>query len=93
MAVVDAKYRFVMVDVGAYGANHDSTVFSGSDFGRAWLLKNPNLKVTNDKPLPGQAEYIPHFLVDVEAFGLKTNIMTPFPRSNLSQKRRLFNYS
>lgn len=92
MAAVDAKYRFIMVDIGAYGANHDSTVFANSEFGRSWILKDASLKVPNDSALPGQTQKIPFFMVGDEAFGLKTNIMTPFPGANLTQRKRLFNY-
>ena len=33
MTVVDAKYRFVVVDISGYGRQYDSTSFSGSAFG------------------------------------------------------------
>lgn len=92
MAAVDAKYKFIMVDVGAYGANHDATVFAASDFGKAWINNTAELKVPRDAPLPGQTENTPFFMVADEAFGLKTNVMTPFPGSNLPNKKRLYNY-
>jgi hypothetical protein len=34
MAVVDSNYRFVYVDVGAYGKDCDSSVFQRADFYR-----------------------------------------------------------
>lgn len=92
MAAVDAKYRFIMVDVGAYGANHDATVFANCEFGRLWLQKDAELKVPENKALPGKNEKIPFFMVADEAFGLKSNIMTPFPGTNLVQTKRLYNY-
>ena len=92
MAAVDAKYKFIMVDVGVYGANHDSTVFSHCDFGKLWLAKDPILKVPKPLSLPGQSVSMPYFMVADEAFGLKTNIMTPFPGKNLSRKKILYNY-
>lgn len=92
MAAVDAKYRFIMVDVGAYGANHDATVFANTDFGRRWLHKDVALKVPADSALPGQTVKIPFFMVADDAFGLKSNVMVPFPGNNLSQRKRLFNY-
>lgn len=92
MAAVDANYKFIMVDIGAYGANHDSTVFANSEFGRSWLNRDPVLKVPEDAALPGQNVPTPYFMVADEAFGLKKNIMTPFPGKNLSTRNRLFNY-
>ena len=40
MAIVDANYKFIMVDVGAYGEIADSTIFSNSNFEKMWL-NNP----------------------------------------------------
>lgn len=92
MAAVDAKYKFIMVDVGGYGSNHDATVFGNCAFGRSWIRNDPILKVPENAPLPGQNISIPYFMVADEAFGLKGNIMTPFPGTNLDQKRRIYNY-
>lgn len=57
MAAVDADYKFIMVDIGAYGANHDSTVFANSMFGRLWLKRDPILK---NSPLPLQNISMPY---------------------------------
>lgn len=73
MAAVDARYRFIMIDVGAYGANHDSTIFGSSEFGRQWLCQDQRLKVPKNAPLPGQAVPTPYVVVADEAFGLKCN--------------------
>ena len=35
MAVADASYRFLYIDVGAYGKEHDASVFAQSAFGKA----------------------------------------------------------
>lgn len=34
MAVADAPYRFIYLDVGAYGWEHDASIFAQSTFGR-----------------------------------------------------------
>lgn len=34
LAVADANYSFVAIDVGAYGSNSDASVFRNSNFGK-----------------------------------------------------------
>ena len=50
MALVDADYRFVYMDVGNYGSNGDSGVFKASAFGQAFT--EGNLHVPAPKALP-----------------------------------------
>ena len=57
-----------------------------------WNSKDAILEVPQYSALPGESVLLPHFMVADEAFGLKTNIMTPFPGKNLSRKKVLFNY-
>jgi len=92
MAIVDANYKFIMVDVGAYGGIADSIIFSNSNFGKMWLNNPAELNIPEDRPLPGTAINIPYVLVADEAFSLKSTIMRPFPGKKLSRRERLFNY-
>ena len=50
MALVDADYCFVFVDIGHYGSNGDSGVFRGSWFGQNYM--NGNLNLPGPKELP-----------------------------------------
>ncbi|XP_040195337.1 uncharacterized protein LOC120928303 [Rana temporaria] len=69
MAICDSNYRFVAVDIGAYGSNADARVFSASQMGRRLLEGHFNFP--SDKPLPGTVgPDMPHVLVADEAFGL-----------------------
>ena len=36
MALVDADYRFIYVDIGDYGSNADGSIFKNSWFGQAF---------------------------------------------------------
>lgn len=40
LALVDADYRFITVDVGAYGRNSDGGIFRSSQLGRNLFLRN-----------------------------------------------------
>ncbi|XP_068115975.1 uncharacterized protein [Hyperolius riggenbachi] len=81
MAVVDANYRFLAVDVGSYGSTADSRIFRSSSIGQKLYAGQLNL------PAP-----CPIVEVGDEAFALHPNIMKPFPRKNLDTTKRVFYY-
>ena len=96
MALVDAQYRFIFVDIGQYGSNADGPVFQKSQFGSMFM--KDELNVPGPKPLP-RASFLgnmPHVIVADEAFPLCPNIMRPYPRgrnaSKMPRPRRVFNY-
>ncbi|KAJ8343120.1 hypothetical protein SKAU_G00330480 [Synaphobranchus kaupii] len=92
LAVVDARYLFRVVDVGAYGRQSDGGTLANSAFGKALVAGTLNLP--GDHLLPG-AEYLgaqPHVFVADEAFPLQRHLMRPFPGSNLPHTKRVFNY-
>lgn len=43
MAVVDSDYRFIAVDVGAYGKDSDSNIFNNWGFGKKLKQNTLNL--------------------------------------------------
>ena len=51
MALVDADYHFIYIDVGNYGSNGDSGIFKNSTFGEAFA--GQLLNVQSPKRLPG----------------------------------------
>lgn len=92
MALVDANYRFVMVDIGGYGSSADSTIFKNCSFGKSWIDNPEKLNIPANAPLPGATKPVPYVLIAGEAFGLKSTIMRPFPGKKLTQRERIFNY-
>lgn len=87
MATCDNNYLFTMIDVGAYGSSHDSTVFRESAFGYA--LESKKLGI----PTANAANSLPYVFVADEAFPLKPYIMRPYPGLyKLSDRERIFNY-
>lgn len=91
MAVVDSNYRFVYVDIGAYGKDCDSSVFQSTVFYE--LLVTGRLNLPPPCPLTENShDDMPFVLVGDEAFSLSENMMRPYGGRNLSEKRRVFNY-
>ncbi|XP_036329617.1 protein ALP1-like [Rhagoletis pomonella] len=94
MAVADAHYKFIMVDIGALGHNSDGGVFKNSKFGNSILHHPQNMKIPGEKVLPNTNEIAPFVFLADEAFPLRKNIMRPYPGrnvTNLPQKELIFN--
>lgn len=91
LAIVDADYKFVCVDVGAYGKTSDSDIFQKSAFGEKF--KNNALNVPPPSDI-GNGRILPHVLLGDDAFPLGINMMKPYSQktSKADQKKRVFNY-
>ncbi|XP_069612593.1 uncharacterized protein [Ranitomeya imitator] len=90
MAVADAHYKFVAIDVGAYGSTGDSRLLGTSQIGLQILEDCGTLPAP--QPLPGSTLPVPFVMVSDEAFPLMTNLLCPYPRRGLDSRRRIFNY-
>ena len=90
LAVCDAYYRFVLVDVGDAGRHSDGGVLSHSTFGQA--LESHSLPIPSSKALPGTSIEVPFVFVGDEAFPLRTNMLRPYPGRNLAERAAIFNY-
>ena len=79
MGLFDSRYKFIALDVGAFGHNSDGGIFSNSNMGIA--LDEGRLHIPNDEPLPDAPQLgdIPYVIVADEAFPLKKNLMRPYP--------------
>ncbi|XP_039304171.1 protein ANTAGONIST OF LIKE HETEROCHROMATIN PROTEIN 1-like [Solenopsis invicta] len=90
LAVVDANYKFIFVDVGKNGSSHDSVVFRESLLGVK--LKENTLNLPPPKTLLNFNFKMPYVIVGDDAFSLHTNLMKPYPDRSLTENRRIFNY-
>ncbi|CAK1598457.1 unnamed protein product [Parnassius mnemosyne] len=92
MAVANADYSFVSVDVGAYGGNSDSKIFKNCNFGKN--LERTQLNLPESKTLPNDEDgkVMPLVFVGDEAFAQSEHVMRPYPRRNLTITQRVFNY-
>ena len=77
LAVCDAKYKFLAVDIGAYGRQSNGSAFKNSLFGK--LLLGQQLPLPPPVPLSETlATPTPFVLVGDEAFPLSSNLMRPY---------------
>lgn len=90
LAVVDSDYKFVVVDVGAYGRQSDGGVPKQSVFGQ--LLEQGRLELPKDQPLPNTTLPAPCVFVGDEDFQLRPDFLRPYPGRRLDDDKRIFNY-
>lgn len=91
MAIADANYKFIYVNVGAFGSEGDSGVFLGDAVGK---------KIYNDElPLPDDVtignEELPFYFISDDAFSLSKRIMKPYSPTRqrpLIEEEKIFNY-
>ena len=75
MAVCDALYRFILVDIGDVGRHSDGGVLSNYGFGQAH--KNGTIALPQECTLAGAV--LPYVIVGDEAIPLLKNLLRPYP--------------
>lgn len=91
LAVADARYRFIYVNIGAYGHEGDSTLFALSDFGKRLYAEQLDLP---DDAMIGN-EKLPFFVIGDDAFAMGRRLIKPFvplKGARLTEDQRIFNY-
>lgn len=91
MAIAGPDYRFLFVNVGAYGSEGDGSVFSKTEFGQNIL--NNTIELPEDVQIENSK--IPFVFVGDDAFPLSMRIMKPFskPRGRpFNDSEIVFNY-
>ncbi|GFR73852.1 protein ANTAGONIST OF LIKE HETEROCHROMATIN PROTEIN 1 [Elysia marginata] len=88
-AAVDAKYKFIAIDVGGYGKQSDGGTFQASRLYQA--LMDKTLKLPDPAPLPQSDVMAPYVFVADEAYPLLTFIMKPYGGGNLPLSHECFN--
>ncbi len=90
MALVDADYRFIYLDIGQPGANSDAGIFNRGKLFHAF--QNQLVDIPPPEILPNDDQPMPYFLIADEAFGLRTWLQKPYPQFEIPPAERLFNY-
>ena len=92
MAWVDSNYNFLFVDIGGYGTSGDSTIFNYSTMGRRLADNTLGIPQATLLPNDDNGRPMPFVVVADEAFGLRANIMRPYPKKKVMYLQRIFNY-
>lgn len=87
--VAGPDYKFITIDVGAFGKESDGGIFSHSRLSTS--LEKGALGVKRLTELPGTNIKVPHVILGDEAYPLKTYLMRPFPASQAGIPHTIFN--
>ncbi|KAK4325877.1 hypothetical protein Pmani_003581 [Petrolisthes manimaculis] len=90
MALVDASYKFMYVDVGAIGRSSDGGVWDKCTLKEG--IETKLLNIPEPEEIPFTRKKIPYTIVGDDAFPLKTYLMKPFPGRDQTAEKRIFNY-
>lgn len=90
LAIADANYKFIYVDVGSFGKNSDSAIFGNSSLWRR--MEKNNFNIPAPTRLPGVDIALPYAFVCDEAFGLSTHLLHPYSGNHLPIEKEVFNY-
>ena len=90
LAVVDANYKFMYVDVGSYGADSDAGIFRHCGLFNA--LEQDKAGLPPREQLPDGDTDVPYFLVGDDAFALRNWMMKPYSKREMTAWERIFNY-
>ncbi|XP_025995448.2 uncharacterized protein LOC105194390 [Solenopsis invicta] len=90
LAICDASYKFTWVDIGQYGSISDGGVWANTDFAND--IAAGNLPLPDPTPLPETNIPFSFVFIGDEAFPLSTYMMRLYPRKNLTDDMRIFNY-
>ena len=88
--LADARYRFIAIEVGAYGKQSGGVIFRHSLLYQ--LLSSKNFNMTNARKLQLSDVELPFLILGDEAYPLLSYLMRPYPRRHLTESWRLFNY-
>lgn len=87
--VADANYKFIAVEIGAYGKQSDGGTFQASQLYRQ--LKNRQLNIPEPSDFPQTTTKAPFVLISDEAYPLLPFLLKPFGGKNLSFEQECFN--
>ncbi len=90
LALVDADYKFLWVDVRQHGSSSDAQIFNQCELKEA--IEDRMIGFSPTDPLPDDDRLMPYFIIGDNAFALKTWLMKPFSKHNMSDEQRIFNY-
>lgn len=89
-AVSDADYKFLTIDVGGKGRQNDGGTFAASSLFDC--LESKTFNMPPNSVLPNSDVVVPNVLVADEAYPLKTYLLKPYAKNNLTPAKTYFNF-
>ena len=90
MAICNARYEFIMVDIGDAGRQSDGGVYKNSKLGYA--IENDLIhRPAASNEMSSSRNFYPYVLAD-DAFQLKSHMLKPFAQLDSSTDKKIFNY-
>ena len=90
--MVDPRYTFLSVDVGAYGRQSDSEVFS--QYNLYQHLESGSFPFPHPKQIAGTATKLPYVILGDQGYPLKDYLMRPYSTDNAAvcHEIEVYNY-
>ena len=99
LAVCDAKYKFIFIDIGQYGSKNDSAIIKNLELGRrleSYSLNIPSEDIADKYYFKdGEPFILSYYMVGGEIFQVKDYLMRPYPGTRsgkLPIDQAVFNY-
>lgn len=90
LALVDANYKFLFIDVGAQGRIGDAAVYNNSKISQK--LEHNQLHVPQPSFLPVTDILCPYMVLADDAFAMKSYLMKPYSRRGMVKSEVIFDY-
>jgi len=92
MALVDAHYKFISIDIGSMGRFSDANIFTSGALAKK--LYKQTLRLPPPSVLTNYDKILPYVFVADEAFPLSENVMRPYPKRSVTDnfQNKVFNY-
>ena len=90
LALVDADYQFLWMDIGGYGSMSDSQIFNESELKE--YLEDETIGFSDPDTLPNDDQNMPYFILGDDAFGLRTYLIKTDSQRGLTKEQLINNY-
>ena len=94
LALMDADYKFLWIELGGVGHMPDAQFFNDSELFEC--LKEKRIEVPSPCPLvygdQQQIIPIPYFILRDDAFALRPYMMKPYARKTMPKQELIYNY-